>query len=99
MNINRRDLLKAGAAASLVAALPRQGMAQANFEPRPGVWREFQVVTRLEIANAKGKTQAWIPVPSVSEKDWFKSSSNQWTTNGKATLKRDPKYAAGLVHA
>src|ERR1700733_7418601 len=97
MNFNRRDLLKAGAAVSLAAGLPRQALAQA-FAPQPGAWREFQVVTRLEVANAGGRTQAWIPVPSVNEKDWFKSSASQWTTNGKAALKRDPKYAAGLVH-
>jgi transglutaminase-like putative cysteine protease len=98
MSINRRDLLKAGAAMSLVAGLPRPGMAQAVFAPQPGAWREFQIVTKLEVANAKGKTQAWIPVPSVNEKDWFKSSPSQWTTNGQAALKRDPRYAAGLVH-
>ena len=97
MNFNRRDLLKAGAAVSLAAGLPRQAWAQA-FAPQPGAWREFQVVTKLEVAGAKGRTQAWIPVPSVNEKDWFKSSDSQWTTNGKAGLKRDPKYGAGLVH-
>ena len=98
MNFNRRDILKAGAAVSLVAGLPRHGVAQGAFSPQPGAWREFQIVTRLEIANAKGKTQAWIPVSSVNEKDWVKSSASQWTTNGKAGAKRDPKYAAGLVH-
>lgn len=98
MNFNRRDLLKAGAAVSLVAGFPRHCMAQAVFAPQPGAWREFQIVTKLEVANPKGKTQAWIPVPSVNEKDWFKSSASQWTTNGKAALKQDPKYAAGLVH-
>jgi transglutaminase-like putative cysteine protease len=99
MTFNRRDLLKAGAAVSLAAGFPRYGMAQGAFAPQPGVWREFQILTRLEIANAKGKTQAWIPVPSVNEKEWFKSSPSQWTTNGKAGLKRDPKYAAGMIHA
>jgi transglutaminase-like putative cysteine protease len=99
MTFNRRDLLKAGAAVSLVAGLPRYAMAQGAFAPQPGAWREFQIVTRLEIANAKGKTQAWVPVPSVNEKDWFKSSPSQWTTNGNAGLKHDPKYAAGLIHA
>src|SRR6201991_634643 len=98
MNFNRRELLRAGAAVSLVAGFPRHAMAQGAFAPQPGAWREFQIVTKLEIANAKGKTQAWIPVPSVNEADWFKSSASQWTTNGKAALKRDPKYAAGLVH-
>jgi transglutaminase-like putative cysteine protease len=98
MNFNRRELLKAGAAVSLVAGLPRHLSAQGAFAPQPGAWREFQIVTKLEIANAKGGTQAWIPVPSVNEQDWFKSSPSQWTTNGKAGLKHDPKYAAGLVH-
>lgn len=99
MDLNRRDVLKAGAAVSLLAALPQHAAAQGAFAPQPGAWREFQIVTRLEIANAKGKTQAWIPVPSVNEKDWFKSSPSQWTTNGKAALKHDQKYAAGMVHA
>lgn len=99
MDLDRRDLLKAGAAVALITGLPRRAAAQEAFAPQPGAWREFQVVTRLEIANAKGKTQAWIPVPSVNEKDWFKSYPSQWTTNGKAALKRDPKYAAGMVHA
>lgn len=99
MRFNRRDLLKAGAAVSLTAGLPRLGFAQETFAPQPGAWREFQIVTRLEILNAKGKTQAWIPVPSVNEKDWFKSSPSEWTTNGSASLKQDPKYAAGMVHA
>ncbi len=98
MNFDRRELLKAGAAVSLVAGFPRRAMAQGAFAPQPGAWREFQIVTRLEIANARGKTQAWIPVPSVNEKDWFKSSASQWTTNGKGGLRRDQKYGAGMLH-
>jgi transglutaminase-like putative cysteine protease len=98
MTFNRRELLKAGAAISLVAGLPRHGTAHGAFAPQPGAWREFQIVTKLEIADAEGRTRAWIPVPSVNEKDWFKSSPSQWTTNGKAALTHDPKYAAGLVH-
>jgi transglutaminase-like putative cysteine protease len=98
MTFSRRDLLKTGAAVSLAAGFPRNGTAQEAFTPEPGAWREFQVTTRLEISNANGKTQAWIPVPSVNEKDWFKSSRNKWTTNGKAALKHDPQYGTDLVH-
>ncbi|MDB5617150.1 transglutaminase domain-containing protein [Tardiphaga sp.] len=99
MSFNRRELLKAGAALSLAAGLPRQAAAQGAFAPQPGAWREFQIVTRLEIANAKGPTQAWIPVPSVNEQDWFASAPSQWTSNGQASLKKDQNYGAGLVHA
>lgn len=99
MNFNRREILQAGAAVSLATALPRQAAAQTAFTPQPGAWREFQIVTRLEIANARGRTQAWIPVPSVNEAAWFTSGPSQWTGNGQASLKHDPHYGAALVHA
>src|SRR5262245_11469731 len=98
MSMHRREFLKAGVAASVVAALPGAAGAQALFAPQPGAWRNFQIVTRLDLARTPGKTQAWIPLPSVNEQDWLRSLDSQWTTNGKATLTRDPKYGAGLLH-
>lgn len=96
MYLDRRTLLKAGAAVTLTAGLPR--FASAAFNPQPGAWRTFDVVTKLEIAKPEGKTQAWVPVPAVNEADWFKSLGSQWTTNGNAALKRDSKYGAEFVH-
>jgi transglutaminase-like putative cysteine protease len=98
MNLHRRELLTAGAALSIVAALPRMARAEATFAPQPGAWRQFQVTTRLEIAKAEGATQAWIPLPSVNEKDWFQSNGSTWRTNGTGTLNRDAKYGAELLH-
>jgi len=98
MAFNRRNLLKAGAALAATAAVPRFAQAQTAFAPKPGAWRKFQVVTRLEIAKPEGKVQAWIPVPSVNEADWFKSGENTWTTNGAASLNRDTTYGSGFVH-
>lgn len=99
MILHRRDLLKAGAAFSAAATLPDLAFAQgAVFAPKPGAWRQFEIVTRLEIAKPEGKVQAWIPVPSVNVADWFKSADSKWTTNGNAALKRDAKYNAGFVH-
>lgn len=96
MYLDRRTLLKAGAAVTLTAGLPR--FASAAFNPQPGAWRTFDLVTKLEIAKPEGKTQAWVPVPAVNEADWFKSLGSQWTTNGTAALKRDSKYGAEFVH-
>ena len=98
MSIHRRDLLKAGAALGALSALPRMAQAQSAFEPKPNGWKHFQVVTRLEITKPEGKVQAWIPVPSVNEAEWFRSGDSKWTTNGNASLKRDSKYNAGFVH-
>ena len=100
MTLDRRDLLKAGAALSVTAALPGIAAAQSVFAPKPGKWRDYQIVTRLELANAQGPAQAWIPVPSVNEAGWFRSGDSTWTTNAtSAALARDAKYGAGFVHA
>jgi transglutaminase-like putative cysteine protease len=98
MNLHRRELLTAGAAVSLAAVLPRSADAQAVFKPQPGAWRKFQVTTKLEIAKADGPTQAWIPLPSVNEPDWFQSNGSAWHTNGKGSVKRDARYGAQILH-
>jgi transglutaminase-like putative cysteine protease len=98
MHFDRRDVLKTGAAFAFAAGLPQLASAQGAFAPQPGAWRSFRIVTRLEIAKPEGKTQAWIPLPSVNEKAWFKSEDSQWTTNGKAAKARDSKYGAEMLH-
>ena len=56
--INRRDMLKTGAAAAAALAVPRLAAAQdAPFAPKPGAWRDFSVATRLDLS-ANGKAQA-----------------------------------------
>ena len=103
MHFDRRDFLKTGAALTFAAGLPRFGfiesaLAQNAFAPLPGTWRSFEIITRIEIAKPEGKVQAWVPLPSVNEKDWFRSEGSTWTTNGKATQARDPKYGAEMLH-
>ena len=98
MQFDRRNFMKAGAALTFAAGLPRLVTAEPSFSPQPNVWRSFQIVTRLEVAKSDGKAQAWIPLPSVNEKNWFKSEGNQWTTNGNAALARDPHYGAEMLH-
>jgi transglutaminase-like putative cysteine protease len=100
MRIDRRDLLKAGAAISAAAALPRIAQAQSTFAPKPSGWRHFEILTKVQIANPQGKVQAWVPVPSVNESDWLKSGESTWKSNAKTvSLKKDPKYQAAFVHA
>jgi transglutaminase-like putative cysteine protease len=99
MSLDRRAFLKAGAALSAIAALPKFALAESLFAPMPGAWRRFQIVTRLEIAAAAGRAQAWVPLPSVNEADWFRSESSEWQTNAaSAKIERDPRYGAQMLH-
>jgi transglutaminase-like putative cysteine protease len=98
MSIDRRALLKAGAALSAAAGLYNVARADVRFDPRPGPWRRFDVVTRVEIAKAEGKTQAWIPVPAINEQEWFKSLGNDWKSTGRAALVRDLQSGAEMLH-
>jgi transglutaminase-like putative cysteine protease len=98
MKLRRRDVLKAAAGISVAASLSRFANAEVAFALQPGPWRRFQVRTTLELADAEGAAQAWIPLPAVNEKDWFQSIGNTWTTNGKATQLCEPQYGAGMLH-
>jgi transglutaminase-like putative cysteine protease len=98
MQFDRRDILKSGAALTLAAGMPQLASAENAFAPKPGNWRSFEIVTRLEIAQPQGVTQAWVPLPSVNEQAWFKSNGSEWATNGKATKARDPHYGAEMLH-
>jgi transglutaminase-like putative cysteine protease len=98
MSVHRRDLLKKTAALTAAFALPNLAVAQTAFNPIPGAWCTFQVVTRLEL-KPEGMVQAWVPLPSVNEADWFRSLKNDWKTNAKlAEVKRDPRYGAQFLH-
>jgi len=97
--MDRRLFLKSGTATVAFAALPRISFAQQlPFEPRPGAWRTYEIITRVEVLRPAGATRAWVPVPSV-EGDYQKIVSNTWSGNGGAQLARDGKYGAGMVAA
>ncbi|MFG1300819.1 transglutaminase-like domain-containing protein [Xanthobacter sp. V3C-3] len=104
---SRRDLLKAGAFAATAAMLPRAAFAQgaagaaapAVFAPQVGQWRSFQIVTTVEILKPEGRVQAWLPVASFTNPDWFKPGENTWTTNARsAKIVRDQRSGAEMLH-
>jgi transglutaminase-like putative cysteine protease len=98
--MNRRDVLKAGGVLVAASALPSVAQAQGAFAPKPGAWRSFQTVTRLEIAKPAGRVQAWVPLPAFNEPEWFRPAGSTWTTNAKTAEKtRDAKYGAEFLHA
>jgi transglutaminase-like putative cysteine protease len=79
--MDRRDLLKAGAAMSAGALLPRRAFA-APSAPEPGKWRSFEIVTRIALKDSKGAARAWVPLPSIAATDWIKPLGNRWSIQG-----------------
>jgi transglutaminase-like putative cysteine protease len=97
--MNRRIFLKQGlglSAGLLVTGLPRpRRAAQAQT-----TWRAFEVVTRVEPASPAGVTRAWIPLPLLSETDYFRRQGDAFKGNA-TTMRaaREEKYDAGFVYA
>jgi transglutaminase-like putative cysteine protease len=98
MTMDRRAFVKVGVATSLAAVLPDIARAEAGFSPQPGAWRTFRMRTSIEIAKPEGKVQAWVPLPAVNEAEWARVIANEWNTSAKASLERDPKYRAEMLH-
>jgi transglutaminase-like putative cysteine protease len=99
LSVQRRDLLKAGVAFSLLSVMPRSARAERVFAPQPGQWRRFEITTRIEIKEPEGATQAWIPVPFLYQAEWFRAEASQCSTNAQsARLVRGGKYDAQMLH-
>ena len=99
--MQRRAFLKTGLAASATLALgvaPRLVRAAEPTTANP--WRKFEAVTRVEVANPTGVTRVWVPVPLLTDTDYFKRGGDTWTGNATVTrVVKDRKYDVGLVYA
>jgi transglutaminase-like putative cysteine protease len=97
--MQRRDFLKAGAAASASALVPGASLA-APFAPLPGKWRHFEIVTRIALKDARGAMRAWVPLPSIAETDWIKPLGDTWKIEGgTAAAHRVSPYGAKILMA
>src|SRR5919108_1511683 len=99
--MRRRAFLRSSLAASATLALgvvPR--LARAAEPTATNQWRKFEAITRVEVANPTGITRVWIPVPLLTDTDYFKRSGDTWTGNAAVTrVAKDPRYDVGLVYA
>jgi transglutaminase-like putative cysteine protease len=102
-NPNRRRVLATGLAAAtpwLSGSSRAQAAAQERrFEPQVGVWRRFEVTTTVNVADVKGDTQLWLPVPDI-QTDYQHSGDNAWTGNAARTrIVSDPARGVRMLHA
>jgi transglutaminase-like putative cysteine protease len=100
MHYARRRFLKSASAATATSLLPLPALSQErNFSPKPGAWRTFEFTTRVEVLNAKGATQVWLPIPSI-DTEYQKSLESTWSGNARAMRQTsDEKYGARMLHA
>ncbi len=101
----RRIFLKKSAVALVSSALPAINFAQTavagatpKFAPVPGVWRTFEVTTRVDIVKPQGATRVWVPLPSVNS-EWQKSLENSFSSNGTTRMEDDGKTGARMLYA
>jgi transglutaminase-like putative cysteine protease len=99
---SRRSLLKAAGGSLLLGALPRTLFAQSQeerrFDPRPGDWRSFEVVTKVKLQKT-GPSTVWVPLPSV-DTEWQRTLSDNWSGNATSMkVGTDPAYGARYLIA
>jgi transglutaminase-like putative cysteine protease len=98
--MKRRTFLRQGIGVSaglLTGGLPRIARLAHAAEPP---WRTFEVVTRVEPASPSGVTRVWVPVPLMTDTDYFRRQGDTWKGNAAVSrLQRDDRYDAGFVYA
>jgi transglutaminase-like putative cysteine protease len=99
--MNRRGFLRTGVVMSAATAWPRAGLPEQSAEPSPKpAWRRFEVTSRIEILNPAGRTQAWLPLPSVDAAAWVRNEGDSWSGNAeRVEIVREKKYGAAILHA
>jgi len=98
MKPTRRTLLKAGAAATALPLWPALAQDR-RFEPQVTGWRTFEVTTQVDVADVKGATRVWLPVPDVNS-EYQQSLDSTWTGNASsARLVVDPKSGVRMLYA
>ncbi len=94
----RRALLQTGAAAAAFPLLPAWAQ-QRRFEPQVAGWRTFEVTTQVDVAEVKGPTRLWLPVPSV-DSAYQQSLDSTWSGNAtSARLVADAKSGVRMLYA
>jgi transglutaminase-like putative cysteine protease len=90
--MDRRAFLKTGIAVT-AASLPWRAHAT-------GEWRTYEVLTKVEVAFAKGVSRVWLPLPMGADTEWHRSLGNEWAGNAtRAQVLSDGKYGVLMLYA
>src|SRR3970040_1335274 len=84
-SMDRRNFLKQGLGLSAGLLATGVPVPQRRALAAAAQWRTFEVVTRLEPAEPSGVTRAWVPVPLMSETNYFRRLGDTWRGNAAGT--------------
>lgn len=95
--------MQASAAASIAAGIPiltKAAPASDPFDPTPGAWQTYQVVTEIVLPAGSGPARVWVPVPAFTESEWMRPGKTTWAGNAdSAALQTDPSSGVTMVYA
>jgi transglutaminase-like putative cysteine protease len=100
----RRTVLKAAGTLLAAGAVPRalfaaEAQSERRFDPRPGNWKTYEVVTRVDLKHASSPSSVWVPLPSI-DTAWQRTLSSNWSGNATAIhAQTDPRYGARFLVA
>ena len=96
--MDRRQFLRSAGISTLALAGRRENRVQHLAGASP--WRTFEVTTRVEVANAVGRTHVWVPLPLEIETRYQRPLGNKFhATLGKATTVKGAAALPAMVHA
>jgi transglutaminase-like putative cysteine protease len=100
--ISRRTVLQGAVALSALPQLLHAedaATARRTFDPRPGTWRNFEVVTTVQLQNAAADATVWVPIPAIDTR-WQRSLASETSGNAAQTrTETDAKSGARFVVA
>jgi transglutaminase-like putative cysteine protease len=97
--MNRRDFLRVNTSICAGWALSRAVPVLAN-NPSPGVWRTFEVVTKVELLKPGGISRIWLPAPLIRNTPYQHTISTRLTAeSGTVRLSKEKQSALGIVSA
>jgi transglutaminase-like putative cysteine protease len=100
--VSRRSLLQGLLACSALSPGVRAEDAPSplrTFNPHSQSWRNFEVITTVQLRNPPAEATVWVPIPSVNG-HWQRSLSSEMTGNAaQMTIETDATSGAHFVAA
>lgn len=99
--VSRRRFLAAAGGLALATALPRPLRADQTGKNMMGSgWRQFEIITQIEILKQEGVTRVWLPLPSIEQSEWIRPLDNRWQGNADVVrVEREPVWGAAMLYA